>query len=77
MLTGASLEVVDGPPEGAAPSDLPPQPKAFVPDFHPEEISEIAAKLRTAAGMPKEPSGEVNVPASGKGVVDKVKDAVS
>ena len=42
-----------------------------------EEIAEIAAKLRTQAGMPKEPSGEVNVPASGKGVVDKVKDAVS
>jgi Mn-containing catalase len=75
--TGEELEVVDGPPEGAAPNDLPPQPKAFVPDFHPEEIAEIATKLRTAAGMPKEPSGEVNVPASGKGVVDKVKDAVS
>jgi Mn-containing catalase len=75
--TGDELEVVDGPPEGAAPNDLPPQPKAFVPDFHPEEIAEIAAKLRKAAGMPKEPSGEVNVPAGGKGMVDKVKDAVS
>ena len=48
-----------------------------MPDFHPEEISEIAAKLRKQAGLPKEPTGEVNVPAGGKGVVDKVKDAVS
>jgi Mn-containing catalase len=57
--------VADGPPEGALPNDLPPQPKAFVPDFHPEEIAEIAANLREAAGLPKEPTGEVNVPASG------------
>jgi Mn-containing catalase len=40
--TGDKLEVVDGAPEGAAPNDLPPQPKAFVPDPHPEEIAEIA-----------------------------------
>jgi Mn-containing catalase len=75
--TGEELEVVDGPPEGSAPNDLPPQPKAFVPDFHPEEISEIATKLRTAAGLPKEPTGEVNVPASGEGIVGKVKDAIT
>lgn len=70
------LEVVDGPPEGTAPNDLPPQPKAFVPDPHPEEIAEIAQMLRTSAGLPKEPSGDVNVPASGQGVVHKVKDAI-
>src|SRR6185437_13158757 len=79
--TGDELEVVDGPPEGALPNDLPPQPKAFVPDFHPEEISQIAAKLRQAAGLPREPTGEVNVPAQPNGgdggVVDKVKDAIS
>ena len=69
--------MVDGPPEGSAPNDLPPQPKAFVPDLHPEEIAEIATKLRTQAGLPKEPSGEVKVPASGEGVVDKVKDAIT
>jgi Mn-containing catalase len=75
--TGDELEVVDGPPEGALPNDLPPQPKAFVPDSHPEEIAEIAAKLRTAAGLPKDPTGQVN-PASvgGEGVVGKVKDAI-
>jgi Mn-containing catalase len=49
--TGDELEVVDGPPEGAVPGDLPPQPKAFVPDYHPEEISEIASRLREAAGI--------------------------
>jgi hypothetical protein len=48
-----------------------------VPDPHPEEIAEIAAKLRTQAGLPKEPTGEVNVPANPEGVVDKVKDAIS
>jgi len=74
--TGEDLEVVDGPPEGAAPNDLPPQPKAFVPDAHPQEIAEIAQMLRTSAGLPREPSGDVNVPASGQGVVDKVKGAI-
>ena len=48
-----------------------------MPDFHPEEIAEIAARLRTDAGLPKEPTGEVNTPASGAGVVDKVKDALT
>ena len=33
--------------------------------------------LRTAAGLPKEPSGDINVPASGQGVVGKVKDAIT
>ena len=63
--TGEELEVVDGPPEGALPNDLPPQTAVFAPDYAPEEISEIAAKLRKAAGLPKEPSGEVaNGPSS-------------
>jgi hypothetical protein len=44
------------------------------PHIHPEEIAEIAQILRTSAGLPKEPSGEINVP--GQGVVDKVKDAL-
>lgn len=42
-----------------------PQPKAFVPDFHPEEIAEIATRLRADAGLPKEPSGEGNVAPDG------------
>jgi hypothetical protein len=31
----------------------------FSPDYAPEEIAEIAAKLRKDAGFPKEPSGLV------------------
>jgi manganese catalase len=75
--TGEELLIADGPPEGAVPNDLPPQPMAFVPDFHPEEIAEIAARLRTQAGLPHEPIGKVNVPSSGEGVVGKVKDALT
>ncbi len=37
----------------------PPQPAVFAPDYAPEEIAEIAAKLRKQAGLPKEPTGEV------------------
>lgn len=73
--TGDDLEVVDGPPAGALPNDLPPQPKAFAPDYHPEEIAEIAAKLRQAAGLPRQPTGKVNAPEGG--FVGKVKDAIS
>jgi Mn-containing catalase len=49
--TGADLTVVDGPPEGAEPNDLPPQPAVFAPDYAPEEISEIAQRLKKAAGV--------------------------
>jgi hypothetical protein len=31
----------------------------FAPDYAPEEIAAIAAKLRKQAGLPKEPTGEV------------------
>jgi Mn-containing catalase len=41
------------------PRDLPPQPAVFAPDYAPEEISEIAARLRQRAGLPKEPTGLV------------------
>ena len=70
--TGEELEVVDGPPEGALPRDLPPQPGVFAPDYAPEEIAEIAQRLRKDAGLPDEPPGEV---ANGdESLVDKVKD---
>jgi Mn-containing catalase len=39
--------------------DLPPQPAVFAPDYAPEEIKEIAQKLRKKAGLPDEPRGEV------------------
>jgi Mn-containing catalase len=62
--TGEDLEVVDEPPDGALQHDLPSQPAVFAPDYAPEEISEIARKLREGAGLPEEPTGAV---ANGKG----------
>jgi Mn-containing catalase len=57
--TGEELVVEDVPPEGALPNDLPAQRSVFAPDYVPEEISEIAAKLRKSAGLSKEPTGAV------------------
>ena len=57
--TGEDLEVVDDPPEGVPSHDLPPQPAVFAPDYAPEEIAEIAARLRQQAGLPKEATGVV------------------
>src|SRR4051794_18923885 len=73
--TGEDLEVFAGAPGGFPPVDLPPQPAVFAPDYAPEEISQIAEKLREAAGLPKTPTGVVAN--NGGGLVDKVKDAVS
>ena len=73
--TGEDLEVVDQAPEGYPPFDLPAQEGVFAPDYAPEEIAEIARKLRQKAGLSDEPTGVVAN--DGKGVVDKVKDAVS
>src|SRR3954451_19059533 len=73
--TGEDLEVVDFAPEGAPPVDLPPETDVFAPDYAPEEIAQIAEKLREAAGLPKTPTGVVAN--NGGGLVDKVKDAVS
>jgi manganese catalase len=72
--TGEELIVADGPPEGALPNDLPPQTDVFAPDYAPEDIAEIAQKLRKAAGF-DEPTGQVaNQP---EGIMDKVKDTVN
>ena len=57
--TGEELEVVDEAPEGAPAHDLPAQPAVFAPDYAPEDIAAIAAKLREAAGLPKAATGEV------------------
>jgi Mn-containing catalase len=64
--TGEDLEVFDGPPEGVPPMDLPSQPAAFAPDYAPEEIAEIAKKLRQRAGLPNEPTGIVANGPNGK-----------
>jgi hypothetical protein len=56
---GEDLVVIDEAPEGVLPRDLPTQPAVFAPDVAPEEIAEIAQKLREKAGLPKEPTGLV------------------
>jgi Mn-containing catalase len=71
--TGEELAVVDNAPEGFPPNDLPPQTDVFAPDYAPEEIKQIAQKLRKKAGLPDEPLGVVANPGNG-GMMDKVKD---
>jgi hypothetical protein len=59
--TGEELLVADVPhPEGAPAHDLPPQPADFAPDDAPEEIREIAQKLRKQAGLPDRVTGVVS-----------------
>ncbi len=57
--TGEKLQVVDEAPAGVPANDLPAQRPVFAPDYAPDEIAEIAAKLRQSAGLPREPSGVV------------------
>jgi Mn-containing catalase len=58
--TGEPLEVAEEiHPEGALANDLPPQEALFAPGPDAGEIEEIAQKLRQAAGLPKDPTGEV------------------
>jgi Mn-containing catalase len=57
--TGEELEVVDEAPEGVPPHDLPAEPDVFAPNYAPEEIAEIAQRLRKAAGLPEQPTGVV------------------
>jgi Mn-containing catalase len=58
--TGEELEVAEElHPEGALAYDLPAQPAVFAPGPEAGEIEEIAQRLRKAAGLPKEPTGEV------------------
>src|SRR3954466_7006255 len=73
--TGEELQVVDHAPEGFPPNDLPAQPDVFAPDYAPEEIAEIAQKLRKAAGLPDHVTGVVAN--NGDGLVSKVKDKLS
>ena len=59
--TGEELTIGDVPhPVGAPAHDLPPQPAVFAPDYAPEEIAEIAQKLRKKAGLPETPTGVVS-----------------
>jgi Mn-containing catalase len=70
--TGEDLTVIDHAPEGFPPVDLPPEPDVFAPDYAPEEIAQIARKLREAAGLPKEPTGVVAANGGNGSVADKV-----
>ena len=47
------LEVVDGPPEGGDLAKLDGAADAFTPEYHPEEIFEMAQKLYQKAGSRK------------------------
>jgi len=76
--TGEELRIAEeSQPEGAPPFDLPSQEAVFAPGPNPEEISEIAARLRQAAGLPQQPSGVVANQGDGTGVIDKVKQALT
>ena len=71
--TGEELQVVDEPPEGFLPQDLPPEESVSAPDYAPEEIAEIAQKLRKAAGLPGQVTAKVAEPQSTIGkIADKV-----
>jgi len=73
--TGEDLIVEDEMPEGFPPTDMPAQPAVFAPDYAPEDVAEVAQRLREAAGLPKEPTGVVaNDPS---GIVGKVKDKLT
>src|SRR3954465_1852836 len=73
--TGEALQVIDHAPEGFPPQDLPPQTDVFAPDYAPEEIAEIAQKLRKAAGLPDKVTGIVAN--DNGGVMSKVKDKLT
>ncbi len=50
--TGEDLQVAEQPMlEGSPAQDLPPEPDVFAPDYAPEEIAEIAQRLRQEAGL--------------------------
>ncbi len=74
--TGEELEVIEEAPEGVPPMDLPAQPDVFAPDYAPEELAEIATKLRKQAGLSEKPSGVV-ANENGEGIVEKVVDKVT
>ena len=73
--TGEDLVVEAGPPEGALFNDLPAQPAVFAPDYEPEEIAEIAKRLRQQAGLGDQPLGDINLPQDS--IVGKVADKLT
>jgi Mn-containing catalase len=49
--TGEDLVVADEAPDGFPWPEAPPEPDVFAPDYQPDEIAEIAQKLRKEAGL--------------------------
>ena len=49
--TGEELKVEDSAPDGFPWPEAPAQPDVFAPDYAPDEIAEIAQKLRKDAGL--------------------------
>ena len=49
--TGEDLVVADEAPEGFPWPEAPPEPDVFAPDYAPDDIAEIAQKLRKEAGL--------------------------
>jgi Mn-containing catalase len=49
--TGEDLVVADEAPEGFPWPHVPPEPDVFAPDYAPDEIAEIAQRLRKEAGL--------------------------
>src|SRR3954469_12070990 len=75
--TGEDLMVVAEAPGGFPPNDLPAQPDVFAPDYAPEEISEIAQKLRKAAGLPDKVTGIVANDGGNGSLASKVKEKLT
>lgn len=74
--TGEELTIAAEPhPVGAPAFDLPAQPAVFAPGPDPQEIAEIATRLRQAAGLPAAPTGLVANDSNG--IISKVKDALT
>lgn len=58
--TGEELHIAEEiTPDGSPAYDLPAQEGVFAPDYAPEEVAEIARKLRVKAGLSDEPTGVV------------------
>ena len=58
--------VIEEPPGGAPAHDLADEPAVFAADDAPEEIAEIAQRLREQAGLPEIPTGQVASTTTGR-----------
>lgn len=76
--TGEPLEVSEEYAPNFPPQDLPSQEEVFAIDYAPEDIAEIAQRLRKEAGLPDKPEAETaDLSTDGSGIIDKVKDTLN